>query len=164
MRAVTFVAEDEWERAVAEVWATAGDRSDDDVIAAITALAEQRPDGDAAALFERASAHDYAGQEPLAEPLYRAALDAGLDDDRRPRAVIQLASTLRNLGRADDSIALLLADRDADDDLGDARTAFLALALMDAGRPTEALRWALEALAAHLPQYQRAVRFYASEL
>lgn len=158
------VTDEAWERSVAEVWATAAERSDDDVIAAIAALASQRPDGDAAALFERASAHDYAGQEPLAEPLYRAALDAGLDDARRPRAVIQLASTLRNLGRTQDSIDLLLADRDAEDDLGDARTAFLALALMDAGRATDAVRYALDALAAHLPQYQRAVRFYASEL
>jgi len=164
MPAVTFVTEDEWERTVAGVWATAAQRSDDDVIAAITALAKQRPDDDPAALFERASAHDYAGQEPLAEPLYRAALDAGLDDDRRPRAVIQLASTLRNLGRSSDSIELLSAYQDAEDDLGDARAAFLALALMDAGRPKEALRAALEALAAHLPQYQRAVRFYAAEL
>jgi len=158
------VSDEEWERAVAEVWATAAERSDDDVIAAIAVLAQQRPDGDAAALFERASAHDYAGQEALAEPLYRAALTAGLDAERRPRAVIQLASTLRNLGRPQDSIDLLLADRDAEDDLGDARTAFLALALMDAGRPADAVRYALEALAAHLPQYQRAVRYYASEL
>lgn len=154
----------DWERAVAEVWATAPERSDDDVIAAIAALAAQRPDDDAAALYERASAYDYAGQEALAEPLYRDALAAGLDADRRPRAVIQLASTLRNLGRPEESIALLVADRDAEDDLGDARTAFLALALMDAGRPADALRHALEALAEHLPQYQRAVRHYAVEL
>lgn len=156
--------DEDWERAVASIWATASDRSDDDVIAAITALAAQRPADDAAALFERASAYDYAGQEAAAEPLYRAALSAGLDAQRRPRAVIQLASTLRNLGRPDDSVALLIGDKDAEDDLGDARTAFLALALMDAGRPADALRHALEALAAHLPQYQRAVRFYASEL
>ena len=38
---MSIVAEDEWERAVAEVWATASERSDDDVIAAITALAGQ---------------------------------------------------------------------------------------------------------------------------
>jgi tetratricopeptide (TPR) repeat protein len=151
-----------WERSIAEVWATAGDRSDDDVIAAITALAADRSDG--AALYERASAYDYAGQEALAEPLYRAALDAGLDTDRRPRAVIQLASTLRNLGRPQESAELLLADAEAPDDLGDARTAFLSLALMDAGRPAEALRYALNALAAHLPQYQRAVRAYADDL
>jgi tetratricopeptide (TPR) repeat protein len=155
---------DSWERAVAEVWATAGERSDDDVIAAIGLLAADRPDGDPAALYERASAHDYAGQEALAEPLYRAALDAGLDPERRPRAVIQLASTLRNLGRPAESVELLRSDDDALDDLGDARMAFLALALMDAGRPAEALRHALTALAEHLPQYQRAVRFYADEL
>jgi tetratricopeptide (TPR) repeat protein len=158
------VPPDSWERAVAEVWATAGERSDDDVIAAIGLLAADRPDGDPAALYERASAHDYAGQEALAEPLYRAALDAGLDPERRPRAVIQLASTLRNLGRPEESVELLRSDDGAQDDLGDARTAFLALALIDAGRPAEALRHALTALAGHLPQYQRAVHFYAEEL
>ncbi|MEV0268187.1 tetratricopeptide repeat protein [Hamadaea sp. NPDC050747] len=40
----------------------------------------------------------------------------------------------------------------------DARTAFLALALTDAGRPAEGAARALLALSNHLTRYRRAVR------
>jgi hypothetical protein len=46
--------------------------------------------------------------------VYRQALDAGLGGYRRRRTVIQLASTLRNLGRPEESVALLTAERDTD--------------------------------------------------
>ena len=146
----------EWERHVDAVWNTATSRTEEEVIEAITELVRQRPEGDAAALYEQASAFDYAGREAEAEPLYRQALAAGLDPKRRPRAVIQLASTLRNLNQAEEAVALLQAET-ADDDLADARSAFLALALMAAGRPEQALARALTALAGHLTDYRRAV-------
>ncbi len=63
------------------------------------------------ALFERAGARDSAGLEAEAEPLYRGAR-GGLDEDHRTQAVIQLASTLRNLG-ASTSARLLRAEYDA---------------------------------------------------
>ncbi len=43
--------------------------------------------------------------------LYRQALAGGLSGIRRRRATIQLASTLRNLGQIDESIALLEAEQ-----------------------------------------------------
>jgi hypothetical protein len=108
---------------------------------------------------------DFAGREDKAEP-YRQALAVGLDQYRRPRAVIQLASTLRNLGRPHESIAILRAEiaNSEPDDLDDARSAFLALALADAGRPAEAVMILLDAITGHLTDYRRAVTFYAGDL
>jgi tetratricopeptide (TPR) repeat protein len=156
---------DDWDRRVDEVWATAAERGDDDVFAAVSALADERPEGDPDALFERASAYDYVGREAEAEPFYRRALDTGLAGERRSRALIQLASTLRNLGRAAEGAALLKAEGVGDAaDLADVRAAFLALMLLDSGRPDEAVARSLLALARHLPRYRRAVTFYADEL
>jgi hypothetical protein len=79
--------------------------------------------------------------------------------------VIQLASSLRNVGRADESVALLRAERDnASDDLDDAVEAFLALSLVDTRREREAVAVALAALARHLPRYQRSLASYARDL
>jgi tetratricopeptide (TPR) repeat protein len=157
---------DDWEARVSAVWATASDLSDDDVLAAIDELAAEKGELDAAAVFETASVRDYLGLEPEAEPLYRRALELGLDDVRYPQAVIQLASTLRNLGQPDESIDLLtdwLAENE-DHELADAAAAFLSLALAGAGRTTEALAVALDTLAPHLTQYGRSVTAYAEEL
>ena len=78
---------------------------------------------------------------------------------------VQYASTLRNLGRAEESAALLSAEREAvSDALDDAVTAFLALALTDLGREREAVSLALGALSRHLPQYNRSVAGYATAL
>lgn len=154
---------DDWDRRVDEVWATAAERTDDDVFAAVCALADERPESDPDALFERASAYDYLGLEVQAEPFYRRALAAGLAGERRPRALIQLASTLRNLGRAAEGADVLRTEA-GDGDLADVRAAFLALMLVDSGRPDEAVARALLALARHLPQYRRAVTYYADEL
>ena len=157
---------DDWEARVSAVWATASDLSDDEVLAAIDALVEEKDELDAAAAFEAASVRDYLGLEPEAEPLYRRALELGLDDARYPQAVIQLASTIRNLGKAEESIDLLtdwLAENE-DHELADAAAAFLSLALASVGRTTEALALALDTLAPLLPQYSRSVAAYAEEL
>lgn len=57
--------------------------------------------------FELAGVRDSLGLEDEAVPLYREALAAGLDADHEARARIQLASTLRNLGRLDEARELL---------------------------------------------------------
>ena len=79
--------------------------------------------------------------------MYRRALELGLEGERRRRAVIQMASSLRNLGRPEESVALLTAERDAGSDaLDDAVAVFLALALADVGgserrSPSRSARW-----------------------
>jgi Tetratrico peptide repeat len=68
------VAGDDWERRVAEAWASFGSRYEQDSVALIDGL----PVGDPAGLYERASARDAVGVEAEAVPLYRRALAAGL--------------------------------------------------------------------------------------
>ncbi len=156
---------DDWEARVAAFWAqAAADDSDiEGILTGMKALVAERPPGDPAALFEWASVHDFLGRERQAIHLYREAIDGGLDGDRRPQALIQLASSLRNDGQPDAAIRVLNGMRPSDV-TGDAGSAFLALALFDAGRPDEALRVALEALAKTLPLYGPAVARYAAEL
>src|SRR4051794_24606270 len=152
------------EQRVAALWERLDDIPDEDFLAEMAALAAEL--SPAVSAFERAAAFDSTGHSDRAVPLYREAL-AGeeLDPLRRRRAVIQLASSLRNLGAAGESIALLEADRDRGSDaLDDAVRAFLALAYADVGRDREGLALALEALAPHLPRYQRSLANYARAL
>ena len=157
---------DDWNARVDAVWAAAEELGDDGVIQRIDALAAERGADDARAAFEMAGARDSAGLEAEAAPLYRAALARGLDEVHRPQAVIQLASTLRNLGEVEDSIRMLEAERaeHPESPLDDAAAAFLALALVTRGDAERAASVALSALAPHLQLYTRSVRAYAAEL
>jgi tetratricopeptide (TPR) repeat protein len=156
---------DAWEQRLTDLWAAIDSLGPEAFRARMEALAAERPPGDAIAAFELASANDSTGRGDRAAPLYRQALAAGLTGIRRRRAVIQLASTLRNLGEVEESVALLSAERDAgSDELDDAVAAFLALALADSGREREALGVVLGALAAHLPRYNRSLANYAQDL
>lgn len=147
---------------MAALWASIDERTETDFLAAMKALAEALPADHAAGTFEYAAALDSTGHSDLAVPLYRQALERGLTGVRRRRAVIQMASSLRNLGRAPESVALLTAEMDAgSDELDDAVRAFLALALVDVGREREAAALALAALSRHLPRYQCSLRSYA---
>jgi hypothetical protein len=157
--------QDEWERRVADAWATFDERSDDENRELIDALAAELPPGSAVASFERACVFDSTARSDLAVPLYREALERGLTAERRRRAVIQLASSLRNVGEAEESVALLTDELAREsDDLDDGVRAFLALALADCAREREALALALGALAPHLRRYQRSLAAYAEEL
>ncbi|HEV7711328.1 MAG TPA: tetratricopeptide repeat protein [Asanoa sp.] len=152
----------DWERRVTETWAAMDSYAEDDFVARIGELADELPAGHAVGMFERAAALDSTGHSDLAVPLYRQALSLGLPGIRRRRATIQMASSLRNLGRAEESVALLTAERGAgSDELDDAVVGFLALALVDVGREREAASLALGALAPHLPRYQRSMGNYA---
>jgi tetratricopeptide (TPR) repeat protein len=155
-----------WDARVALVWSEAPRSSASQVLQRIDALVTQRPPTDARAVFESASVRDYTDRESEAEILYRRALDLGLEEPYRSRAVIQLASTLRNLGQPDQAITLLQEGfaTTPDHPLGDAARAFLALCLADSGDTLSATAVALDALAQHLPEYSRSVRAYAGDL
>ena len=157
---------DDWQTRVDDVWAHASDYAELDLVAAIDALVAERPVDDPLAVFEAASARDSAGLEAEAEPLYRRALELELPADLAPRATIQLASTIRNLGKFDESVELLETQLAAHpgDEWTAATAAFLALALASRGQEREAASVALTALADSLPRYHRAVRGYAAEL
>ncbi|HEX4221478.1 MAG TPA: tetratricopeptide repeat protein [Pseudonocardiaceae bacterium] len=153
----------DWERRLADAWASLDQYADEhEFRALIDGLAAELPEGSAVADFERACSFDSTGAPDEAIPRYRKALAGGLTGIRRRRAVVQLASSLRNVGQPEDSVALLTAELDAPSDiLDDAVRAFLALALTDVGREREAVSLALGALAPHLPRYQRSLGNYA---
>ena len=152
----------EWNSRVAAIWDTSDDFTEDELRARISELVAELPEDNAAGLYELASAWDSTGHSDVAVPLYRRALAAGLKPDRHRQAVIQLASSLRNLGEAAEAVELLTVERDRDsDELDDGVRAFLALALVDAGREREATSIALTTLADHMTRYQRSVRNYA---
>ena len=115
-------------------------------VGAAAALYAAHP-GDARIAYEYAGAHDSAGDEAAAVPLYEAALAAGLREPHRHRAQVQLASSLRNLGRLDEAVAVIddVAARHPDS-LGVA--AFRALVHHDAGASTRALSELVAAVAA----------------
>jgi hypothetical protein len=155
----------DWERRLDEVWSSADELGEQELLTAVEELAAELGDESAVAAFERGSSLDSTGHSDLAVPLYRRALELGLEGVRRRRAVIQMASSLRNLGETSESVALLREERDrGSDELDDAVTAFLALSLADAGREREAAGLALGALARHLPRYQRSLANYAREI
>jgi len=154
-----------WADRNAALWAAIDDHAPDVFVAQVDALAAELAPGDPVGLFERGSARDSTGHPDLAVPLYRAALAAGLAGLRRRRATIQLASSLRNLGHADESVRLLRAELDTgSNELDGAVRGFLALALADTGHEREAAAVALTALAAYLPRYNRSLARYAGDL
>lgn len=161
----------DWDARVAALWQQLDAISPTALVSGIDALAAERPADDAVALFERACARDTAGLESAAEPLYRAALASkGLDPYRQARASIQLGSTLRLLGRLEESEQLLAAQLQRYADVGygnalyDETRAILALTYLLQGRATEAACLALGTLAPHLSRYNRSVAANTAEI
>ena len=155
----------EWEQRVAALWKKLDALDEVVFVEQMRALAEELSPGHPVALFELGSAHDSTGFPKEAVSLYQAALDAGLSGARRRRARIQMASSLRNLGEAQRAADILLAERAApDDELDQAVSAFLALALVDLGREREAVALSLQALATYLPRYNMSLARYADAL
>lgn len=152
-----------WEERLAEAWASIDDHAPEDFRALIDRIAAEAPE--AIADFERACAFDSTGHSDRAVPLYQQALHKGLTGIRRRRARIQMASSLRNLGKPYESVKILEEElTQPSDELDDAVKAVLALALTDVGREREAVSLAVGALAKHLPRYQRSMANYAKLL
>ncbi|WP_306337918.1 tetratricopeptide repeat protein [Streptomyces sp. KL118A] len=160
----------DWETRVDAAWAALDSYGEDraeEFRAVIDGLAAELPEGHPVGLFERACAFDSTGHSDRAVPLYQEALERGLDGYRSHRTAVQLASSLRNIGRAEEGAALLTAELEKGEgkgELEDALRACLALCLADLGREREGLALVLGALAPHLPRYQRSMANYAREL
>ncbi|WP_244190451.1 tetratricopeptide repeat protein [Streptomyces caeruleatus] len=158
----------DWEDRVAEAWAAFDDNPETDAAdfrAVIDTLVAELPDDSPLGPFERACAWDSTGRSDNAVPLYRLALARGLSGYKGRRAKIQLSSSLRNVGLAEEGVALLTPELDApSDELDDAVRATLALCLSSLGRDREGLALVLGALASHLPRYQRSMANYARAL
>ncbi|WP_285727364.1 tetratricopeptide repeat protein [Psychromicrobium xiongbiense] len=131
----------------------------------LESLLAQLPEGDPRIAFERGGFQDATDHPVEAVELYRQALSEGLSGAPRRQAVIQLASSLRNLGELVESEALLRAELEHPvDEYTSAIQAFLALVLGSRGRDQEGLSVALTALIPHVTQYQTSLTHYVQEM
>ncbi|WP_258056211.1 tetratricopeptide repeat protein [Streptomyces sp. Ru62] len=157
-----------WEDRVTAAWAAFDAYPEErahEFRALIDSLVAELPGDSPLGPFEQACAWDSTGRSDKAVPLYREALARGLDGYKGRRAKIQLSSSLRNTGRAEEGVELLTPELDAtSDELDDAVRATLALCLSSLGRDREGLSLVLGALAPHLPRYQRSMANYARAL
>ncbi|QTX03624.1 tetratricopeptide repeat protein [Agromyces archimandritae] len=153
----------EWQARVDAVWAA--DPPAAELRERIAALAGELLEGHPVALFELGGSYDSTGDPETAVRHYRAAIAGGLDPDRRRQCVIQLASSLRNLGDAPRAVELLAAELHRADAPYDAQLrAFLALALADEGRVREAVGVAVGAVGSLAERYRRSLTSYGAEL
>jgi tetratricopeptide (TPR) repeat protein len=118
--------------------------------------------------YELGGEHDSAGRPAGAVPHYERALELGLPDELLPGCLLQLGSTLRNLGRLDEAVARF------DDGLARfpahvSLRLFRAFAFADLGRDREALvdvldlaRTRIDAPEVH--RYARSLENYTREL
>ncbi len=118
--------------------------------------------------IDAAYAHDREGREREAIKHYDRAYQQGVPAELRRKFLVGYGSTLRNVGRTDEAIALL-AEAAAADPGYPAYAAFLALALMSGGHPRAALAamigCALDAVPPDLwDGYDRALASYQHEL
>jgi tetratricopeptide (TPR) repeat protein len=118
--------------------------------------------------YEIGGEHDSAGRADEAIPHYERALELGLPEELVPRALLQLGSSLRNVGRNDDALALF------DDALARfpedaALRLFRAFSLATAGRDREALVDVLDLArtridAPEIHRYARSLESYTRDL
>ncbi len=118
--------------------------------------------------IQAAYAHDKEGREREAIVHYDRAWQLGVPADKRRGFIVGYGSTLRNVGRAEEAVALL-AEAHATDPDYPAFTAFLALALMSSGHPRAALATMLGCALDAVPKekwggYDRALVEYQAEL
>ncbi|AND15358.1 tetratricopeptide repeat protein [Rathayibacter tritici] len=119
-------------------------------------------------VYELGGAYDTAGEEATALGFYERAMELGLSGDIRRRCYLQYGSTLRNLGRIEDSLALFARARDEFPG-SVALGVFESLTLHAAGQVNTALASLLTLLADHvdtaeLDRYKPAMRGNAEYL
>ena len=152
---------------LAEVRALRDAGKHEEHLAAARTLAADEPTN-AEAQLEAAIAHDRADREREAIVYYDAAYRLGVPAAVKRSFYVGFGSTLRNVGRADESVAVL-AQAVAEDPGYAPFHAFLSLALFSSGHPREALAAmlgvALEvAKAGAFDRYERALSEYHREL
>lgn len=118
--------------------------------------------------YELGGEHDSAGREEQAIPHYERALALGLREDLVPGALLQLGSSLRNVGRTDEAVALFDDAVARFPDHASLRL-FRAFALATAGRDREALVDVLELArtridAPEIDRYRRSLESYTRAL
>ena len=153
----------EWEARVTEFWKSADDGKAAEMLAKMKTLISELAPNDPDGLFEWASIHDFLGLEFEAVAIYEQALESGLSGSKRQKAVIQLSSSLRNIGKANEAV-VLLETNSFDNEIGVAAKAFLALAYLDSGNADKALSLVLGEFYPADAIFGRSIKFYAKEL
>jgi len=136
-------------------------------IDAFLAVLAEHPD-DPHVLYEVGGSYDTAGEEETAAGYYERALAAGLDGDALRKCLLQYGSTLRNLDRFDESLAVF-KDACAEYPESDSLRVFKALTLHAAGKNDKALATLLLVIAdkvdsAEIKRYEAAIRGNADYL
>ncbi len=136
-------------------------------LAAARSLVQQQP-SNVLVQIEAAYAHDRNNLEHQAIRHYDEAYQLGVPAELRRNFLVGYGSTLRNVGRIDDAVAIL-GQAVADDPDYPAFAAFLALALLSAGHPRAALAAMLGvaldvAKPGSFDRYDRALAEYHKEL
>lgn len=130
---------------LAEIFAARDRAHMQPTIDAFLAVLVEHPD-EPEVLYEVGGAYDTAGEEQTAAGYYEQAMAAGLDGDALRRCLLQYGSTLRNLGRLDESLAVLERARDAFPE-SDSLKVWHATSLHAAGRHDAAFAIMLELVA-----------------
>lgn len=130
-------------------------------INALLPLLDEHPK-DPRMLYEIGGAYDTAGDGATAISFYERAMEAGLEGDIRRRCAVQYGSTLRNLGRLDESFAVFGDARARFPDSA-ALATFEALTFHAAARPDAAIASLLTIIADHvegfdIDRYKAAIR------
>lgn len=136
-------------------------------IAAFRAVLAEHP-LDAEVLYEVGGGYDTDGQEAEAEGFYRRAIAAGLEGTWLRQCFVQLGSTLRNLGRLEDSLAVFNEGLDRFPG-SESLVLFRSLTLQALGRDGEALGSVITLITDRFPsdevrRYEAALRGNAAEL
>jgi hypothetical protein len=117
--------------------------------------------------LRRAWEHDSAGRETEAVAEYRAAFEAGLDEEDMLGALLGFGSTLRNVGELEESEQVLRQAVTRYPDHAALRF-FLALTRWSRGDQKGAFQELVEALfradAPGMARYERSIRGYTAEL
>jgi tetratricopeptide (TPR) repeat protein len=136
-------------------------------IAALLPIYAQHPTN-ARVLYEVGGAYDTAGDEETAVGFYDRALAIGLDGDLARRCAVQYGSTLRNLGRYAESLAVFARAREQHPESPSLAT-LEALTLHASGEGDRAFAALLDVIADHvdspdLDRYKPALRGNAEYL
>ena len=155
------------ERETAEGWDLFRAGREDEAIAHFRQLVERHP-GDPRTHFEFGGSLDAAGREAEAIAEYRRAIELGLSGDDVSRVLLQLGSSLRNVGKHDEAVRVFSEGRERFPGHAPLRF-FLALALDDTGMHREAIVEALELAffepgSDEMAEYGRAMRRYVDTL
>ncbi|QDP39273.1 tetratricopeptide repeat protein [Radiobacillus deserti] len=157
--------EPKWETIVMDGWENKDDETK--LIEYFLEVVDKYPNS-ARAKFELANAHDFTGQEKKAISLYEDAISTGLDAEYEAYALLQLGSSLRNVGRIDDAIRILSDAEQRYPELPSI-SMFLGLALHDKNRNADALRKTLnvmlmKVITPDIERYRMALENYIKDI